>query len=98
MKSIEVKPLSKDIIFVYCYNRTEPLHFCPDECLGYTLPKQTIVTPKVWAVHHDPKYWKDPDVFNPERFLNEEDKIVIPEYLIPFSSCWCTTIFRCNLE
>ena len=26
----------------------------------------------LWAIHHDPKEWEDPDVFKPERFLDVE--------------------------
>lgn len=52
---------------------------------GYTLPKGTLVFTNLWAVHFDPKYWDDPQVFRPERFLNDKGQIEKPEYLIPFS-------------
>lgn len=52
---------------------------------SYVIPKSTTIFENIWAVHHDPKYWGDPDVFRPERFLNDEGKVQKPEYLIPFS-------------
>lgn len=52
---------------------------------GFTIPKGTIVIPNLWACHHDPHYWNDPDVFRPERFLDELGEVHKPEYLIPFS-------------
>ena len=33
----------------------------------------------------DPKLWKDPEEFRPERFLNEKGELDRKEYLIPFS-------------
>jgi 26-hydroxylase len=51
---------------------------------GHTVPKGTQVIPLIHAVHMDPALWKDPEVFNPERFLNAEGQVVKPEYFIPF--------------
>lgn len=68
-----------------------PLSFphCPmhtTKVLGYTIPKGTFVFENLWAVHHDPNYWGDPDVFRPERFITPEGAVKQPEYLIPFST------------
>ncbi|XP_022256968.1 cytochrome P450 2D6-like [Limulus polyphemus] len=53
---------------------------------GYNIPKGTVVMNNVWAVHNDPKYWKNPSEFFPEHFLNQEGtKFEKPEYFIPFS-------------
>ena len=30
------------------------------------------------------QYWKDPDEFNPDRFINDQNEIVTPEAFIPF--------------
>ncbi|GBM52619.1 Cytochrome P450 2J2 [Araneus ventricosus] len=53
---------------------------------GHNLPKGTTVIANFWAVHHDPRYWGEPDEFKPERFLNKEGKSVVrPSYFMPFS-------------
>lgn len=52
---------------------------------GRTIPKGTQVIPLIHAVHMDPGLWKDPEVFNPERFLSPcGTRIVKPDYFIPF--------------
>ncbi|KAL8537034.1 hypothetical protein ACS0TY_012284 [Phlomoides rotata] len=45
---------------------------CRDECkvLGYTIPIKTKVMVNVWSMGRDPEYWKDPEIFQPERFDN----------------------------
>ena len=41
--------------------------------------------PLIHAVHMDPTLWKDPEAFNPQRFLNEDGtKTVRPDFFIPF--------------
>ena len=39
---------------------------------GYTIPKGTWIMPNVWALHRNPTEWKDPELFIPERHLNED--------------------------
>ncbi|XP_040198890.1 cytochrome P450 1A5 [Rana temporaria] len=39
---------------------------------GYFIPKGICVMINQWQVNHDPKLWKDPFKFSPERFLNED--------------------------
>ncbi|KAI8496642.1 hypothetical protein Bbelb_252970 [Branchiostoma belcheri] len=54
---------------------------------GYRIPKGTWIMPNLWALHHDPDTWGDPDVFRPERFLDESGKpIPNPPALMPFSA------------
>lgn len=52
---------------------------------GLTIPKGTQVIPLIHAVHMDPTLWKDPELFNPDRFLSADGtKIVKPDFFIPF--------------
>lgn len=51
------------------------------------IPKGTIVVANLRAVHMNPEYWKDPEEFNPLRFLKEDGSGLLPkpDQLIPFS-------------
>ncbi|MGK2938197.1 MAG: cytochrome P450 [Solirubrobacteraceae bacterium] len=42
-----------------------------DEIDGYRIPKGSTVLVPVNAVHHDPRFWEDPQRFDPTRFLPE---------------------------
>lgn len=52
---------------------------------GYDIPKGTIVQFMFDGVHNDPRYWKEPRVFNPNRWLTEDKKIIKHEAYLPFS-------------
>ena len=53
---------------------------------AYTIPKGATVMAAIYHVHHDPKHYKDPDVFNPNRYIDESGKFVTDERVIPFGT------------
>ncbi|XP_072040994.1 cytochrome P450 2U1-like [Amphiura filiformis] len=52
---------------------------------GYAIPKGAIILANIWAIHHDPEVWTNPEEFRPERFLDDEGNICQPKEYMPFS-------------
>ncbi|MBK8020416.1 MAG: cytochrome P450 [Chloroflexi bacterium] len=53
---------------------------------GYTLPKETVIMIPIFAVHRDPRWWNNPEMFDPDRFAPEAEK-QIPKYAyLPFGA------------
>ncbi|CAJ1073787.1 cytochrome P450 1B1-like [Xyrichtys novacula] len=42
---------------------------------GLHIPKDTVVFINQWSINHDPLKWKDPHIFNPSRFLDENGSL-----------------------
>eukprot|EP00475_Leptophrys_vorax_P039053 TRINITY_DN6989_c0_g1_i1.p1 TRINITY_DN6989_c0_g1~~TRINITY_DN6989_c0_g1_i1.p1 ORF type:complete len:497 (+),score=120.11 TRINITY_DN6989_c0_g1_i1:134-1624(+) len=45
------------------------------ELEGYTIHQGDVVIMNLYAAYHDPKYWADPDTFNPDRFLQDTNNL-----------------------
>ncbi|XP_077177807.1 vitamin D 25-hydroxylase isoform X3 [Paroedura picta] len=52
---------------------------------GYSIPEGTTVITNLYSVHVDEKYWSNPEVFCPERFLDSSGQFVKREAFVPFS-------------
>lgn len=74
----------------YAYRVFFPLRFSAskDTFFGeYFIPKGTVVMANIRGVHMDPNIWKNPETFDPARFL-KEDGVTLrgkPEHLLTFS-------------
>ena len=47
---------------------------------GYHIPKNSVILPNHFYMHHDPRSWKDPWRFQPERFLDAEGNLLPAEH------------------
>ncbi|KAL8557624.1 hypothetical protein ACS0TY_004903 [Phlomoides rotata] len=39
---------------------------------NYVIPKDCVVLVNAWAINMEPNRWKDPTIFNPDRFINSK--------------------------
>lgn len=56
---------------------------------GFDIPENTLILTNIYAVHHDPKLWADPNHFNPDANFTRHNEsagfdIINTENLIPF--------------
>lgn len=42
------------------------------------------ISAPIYPIHHDPKYFPNPDIFDPERFNDENKRNIIPGTFVPF--------------
>ena len=53
---------------------------------GYTIDKNTAVMISPYTMHHNPRFWPDPERFDPERFSPENEKARHKYAYIPFGA------------
>nr|XP_032520756.1 farnesoate epoxidase-like [Danaus plexippus plexippus] len=51
----------------------------------YVIPKGTFILLAIHDLHNGP-YWKDPEVFRPDRFLTKEGNLIQNDFFMPFGS------------
>ena len=53
---------------------------------GYTIPQGTMLQANLFSMQRDPRWWKNPEQFDPSRFLDENMELKPPkEGYAPFS-------------
>ncbi|CAE1256598.1 TBXAS1 [Acanthosepion pharaonis] len=57
-----------------------------EDCIikGLKIPKNTGILVSAMALHYDPRYWPEPEKFDPERFSEENKAKQIPFTYLPF--------------
>ncbi|XP_071576174.1 cytochrome P450 4C1-like isoform X3 [Temnothorax nylanderi] len=53
---------------------------------SYLVPAGTLLLLNIYAVHRDPNFWPNPEVFDPDRFLSEKIRNRHPYSYVPFSA------------
>ncbi|CAB0037034.1 unnamed protein product [Trichogramma brassicae] len=70
------------------------------QLMGYTIPKDSMIVVNFNRILMN-DFWGDPEVFRPERFIDETGKIVTPEQFAPFGigrhRCMGETLAKGNL-
>ncbi|CAD5123234.1 unnamed protein product [Dimorphilus gyrociliatus] len=47
---------------------------------GYNIKKGSQIWPNIWGLHHDETIWGDPENFRPERFLDDNGRVLTAEH------------------
>jgi cytochrome P450 len=55
-----------------------------DRAGDFAIPKGSTVIVFVYGAHHAPRYWEDPERFDPDRFTKPNEKLQTPFTYLPF--------------
>lgn len=71
-----------------------------DEIGGFRIPKGSIVIVSPYALHRDPRFWREPDRFRPERFLPDARDPITKFAYLPFNvgARRCVGMHFANIE
>ena len=64
---------------------TDRENIVDDTLLVYSIQKGTLIGVSFYELHRNPKYWENPERFNPERFLGAQRKQSM-QYFYPFGA------------
>jgi cytochrome P450 len=84
-KLVVVRNMFRETLRLY-----PPITFLPRVALEHTrlgtrrIRKGALVMIAPWVVHRHQRYWKNPDVFDPDRFLPQRDHEMVAGAYIPF--------------
>ncbi|XP_015114454.1 methyl farnesoate epoxidase [Diachasma alloeum] len=53
---------------------------------GYDIKKDSMMLANLMSVHQDKEHWGDPDVFRPERFLDENNQFINDPWVVAFGA------------
>ena len=53
---------------------------------GYRIPKNSYMAISIYGLHRHPEFWREPEIFNPERFNSGEQQSRHPYSYLPFAA------------
>lgn len=64
--------------------------------MGYDVPEGSIVVTSLYGSHTDQQKWDNPELFAPERFLDENGKLALKkDFSVPFGAGKIPEYFLC---
>jgi cytochrome P450 len=57
-----------------------------DQAGDFAIPRGSTVVVLIYGVHHSPRYWENPETFDPERFTKARDSVRTPFTHLPFGA------------
>ncbi|XP_038211821.1 cytochrome P450 9e2-like [Zerene cesonia] len=68
----------------------------------YIIRKGEVIAIPVWAIHHDPQYFPEPEKFDPDRFSDHNKDLIKPMTYMPFGvgprNCIGSRFALCELK